>query len=100
MRTNSLLTLSLLGALALPLAAQSTQKPRPEDTEVWEPVPDMPAEQRERLNRLWQAFESGDSEALEALAAIASEAEDAALADFVYRLRQSGPGGHFVLGSK
>jgi len=36
--------LSLLGALALPLAAQqapstATQKPRPEDTEVWEPVP-------------------------------------------------------------
>jgi len=68
--------------------------------EVWEPVPNMPAEQRDRLNRLWQAFESGDSAALEALAAIASEGEDAALADFVYRLRHSGPGGHFVLGSK
>ena len=46
MRINSsrLITLSLLGALALPLAAQqapstATQKPRPEDTEVWEPVP-------------------------------------------------------------
>ncbi|MGZ8287297.1 MAG: CHASE2 domain-containing protein [Allosphingosinicella sp.] len=68
--------------------------------EVWEPVPHMPAEQRARLNHLWQAFESGDAEALEALAAIAAEREDAALADFVYRLRQAGPGGHFVLGSK
>src|SRR5215218_3166003 len=47
-KSSLLLTLPLLGVLALPLAAQqtpapqgspSTQKPRPEDTEVWEPVP-------------------------------------------------------------
>jgi adenylate cyclase len=68
--------------------------------EVWEPVPHMPPEQRARLDELWQAFEAGDAQALEALAAIAAEREDAALADFVYRLRQAGPGGHFVLGSK
>ena len=39
---SRLLTLSLLGSLTLPLAAQQaapTQKPRPQDTEVWEPVP-------------------------------------------------------------
>ncbi len=68
--------------------------------EVWEPVPNMPAEERTRLGALWQAFEAGDPEALETLAAIAAEREDAALAEFVYRLRQAGPGGHFVLGSK
>jgi adenylate cyclase len=68
--------------------------------EVWEPVPHMPAEARARLSSLWQAFDSGDPEALEALAAISAEREDAALADFVYRLREAGPGGHFVLGSK
>jgi adenylate cyclase len=68
--------------------------------EVWEPVPGMPAERRERLNRLWRDFEAGDAQALEALAALAAGGEDAALADFVYRLRQAGPGGHFVLGSK
>jgi len=68
--------------------------------EVWEPVPHMPAPERARLNALWQAFESGDPEALDALEAIAAEREDAALTDFVYRLRQAGPGGHFVLGSK
>jgi adenylate cyclase len=68
--------------------------------EVWEPVPHMPAADRERLNRLWQEFEAGDAGALGTLAAIAAEREDAALADFVYRLRQAGPGGHFVLGSK
>lgn len=68
--------------------------------EVWEPVPHMPADARARLNSLWQAFDSGDPEALEALAAIAAEQEDAALADFVYRLRKAGPGGHFVLESK
>jgi len=30
----------------------------------------------------------------------AAEPEDAALANFVYRIREAGPGGHFVLGSK
>jgi adenylate cyclase len=68
--------------------------------EVWEPVPNMPAEERSRLTALWQAFDSGDSGALKTLAEIAAEREDAALTDFVYRLRQAGPGGHFVLGSK
>lgn len=43
-----LLALPLLGALTLSLAAQqapstATQKPRPEDTEVWEPVPKVVA---------------------------------------------------------
>ena len=43
-KSPHLLTLSLLAGLVLPLAAQqpaanTTQKPRPEDTEVWEPVP-------------------------------------------------------------
>src|SRR3954469_18701571 len=46
--SSPLLLLPLLAGLALPLAAQqtappqgapSTQKPRPQDTEVWEPVP-------------------------------------------------------------
>jgi adenylate cyclase len=68
--------------------------------EVWEPVPDMPAEERRRLNDLWTAFEAGDPEALRTLEAIAAEGNDAALADFVYRLGQAGAGGHFVLGSK
>jgi len=68
--------------------------------EVWEPVPAMPAADRKRLNDLWLAFEAGDPAALKALEAIAAEREDAALADFVYRLREAGPGGHFVLGSK
>ncbi|HEX8262762.1 MAG TPA: adenylate/guanylate cyclase domain-containing protein, partial [Allosphingosinicella sp.] len=68
--------------------------------EVWEPVPHMPADERQRLVRLWQAFEAGDPHALETLRAIAAEREDAALADLVYRLGETGPGGHFVLGSK
>jgi adenylate cyclase len=68
--------------------------------EVWEPVPHMPAPDRRRLTELWLAFEAGDAGAIEALAAIAAEREDAAIADFVYRLREAGPGGHFVLGSK
>jgi hypothetical protein len=47
-KSSSLLTLSLLAGFILPLAAQqpaanATQKPRPEDTEVWEPVPKVVA---------------------------------------------------------
>jgi adenylate cyclase len=68
--------------------------------EVWEPVPHMPPERRRRLSELWLAFDAGEAEALKALEAMAAEGEDAALADFVYRLREAGPGGHFVLGSK
>ncbi|HYG46500.1 MAG TPA: adenylate/guanylate cyclase domain-containing protein [Allosphingosinicella sp.] len=68
--------------------------------EVWEPVPHLSGEERQRLNGLWLAFEAGDREALAELRAIAAEGKDAALADFVYRLGQAGPGGHFVLGSK
>ena len=42
---STLLTLPLLGALTIALGAQqaATQKPRPEDTEVWEPVPKVVA---------------------------------------------------------
>ncbi|HMG46477.1 MAG TPA: adenylate/guanylate cyclase domain-containing protein [Allosphingosinicella sp.] len=70
--------------------------------EVWEPVPDMDEALRKRLNDLWRAFERGDSGALVQLEAIAAAAdkEDAALQYFVYRIREVGPGGHFVLGSK
>lgn len=68
--------------------------------EVWEPVPHMPAGERRRLTELWLAFDSGDRAALAELEALAAGREDAALADLVYRLREAGPGGHFVLGSK
>ncbi|HEX8622312.1 MAG TPA: adenylate/guanylate cyclase domain-containing protein [Allosphingosinicella sp.] len=68
--------------------------------EVWEPVPHMPAARRRRLTELWLAFDSGEAGAIEAMAAMAAEGEDAALVDLVYRLREAGPGGHFVLGSK
>jgi adenylate cyclase len=69
--------------------------------EVWEPAPDMDEALRRRLNGLWQAFESGDPDALVQLEAIAADhKEDAGLQYFVYRIREVGPGGHFVLGSK
>ena len=46
--TSRLLALPLVAALTLPLVAQqapstATQKPRPQDTEVWEPVPKVVA---------------------------------------------------------
>jgi len=69
--------------------------------EVWEPAPDLEVALRDRLNHLWSAFDGGDSAALVQLEAIAATyKEDAALQYFVYRIREVGPGGHFVLGSK
>jgi adenylate cyclase len=68
--------------------------------EVWEPVPDMDPARRQLLTNLWQRFDGGDPGALAELRDMAAAGEDAALADFVYRLQQAGPGGHFVLASK
>lgn len=68
--------------------------------EVWEPRPDMPAEERRRLTELWLRFDGGDRAALDEIEAEAAGKQDAALDNFVYRIRQAGPGGHFVLGSK
>jgi adenylate cyclase len=68
---------------------------------AWEPVPEMNAALRAQLTALWERFDAGDTEALVQLEAIAADhKEDAALQYFVYRSREVGPGGHFVLGSK
>jgi adenylate cyclase len=68
---------------------------------VWEPVPDMDGALREELDALWRRFDDGDADALAELESIAaSHKDDAALQYFVYRIREAGPGGHFVLGSK
>lgn len=69
--------------------------------EVWEPVPHLGAALRQRLNDLWRRFDGGDAEALAELDQIAAaDKQDAALREFVYRCREAGAGGHFVLGSK
>ena len=69
--------------------------------EVWEPVPEMDAGLRLALVKLWERFDGGDLGALTELGEIAVQhKEDAALANFVYRIREAGPGGHYVLGSK
>jgi hypothetical protein len=61
----------------------------------------MPADLREKLVNLWERFEAGNLAALVELEQISGEhKDDAALANFVYRIREAGPGGHFVLGSK
>jgi adenylate cyclase len=68
---------------------------------VWEPVPDMDAGLRGELGAVWSRFDAGEKEALVQLESIAdAHKEDAALQYLVYRLREVGPGGHFVLGSK
>jgi adenylate cyclase len=69
--------------------------------EVWEPKPSVEPETLRHLTQLWERYDGGDLSALAELERIsASEPEDAALANFVYRIGQAGPGGHFVLGSK
>ncbi len=68
---------------------------------VWEPAPDADPAFVARLNDVWDRFDAGDREALVQLEAIAADhKEDAALQYFVYRCREVGSGGHFVLGSK
>jgi adenylate cyclase len=69
--------------------------------EVWEPVPHLPAEHRATLTEVWERFEEGEEDALEALEEMAAaNKEDEALQYFVYRIREVGPGGNFVLASK
>lgn len=69
--------------------------------EVWEPKPSWTTERRREAASLWQRFDGGDISALDALEKIAAaDKEDAAFANFVYRIREAGPGGYFVLGSK
>jgi adenylate cyclase len=69
--------------------------------EVWEPAPRLPADLRDRLADLWRRFEEGEEHALAALEEIAAaHKEDEALQYFVYRIREVGPGGCFVLASK
>ena len=69
--------------------------------EVWEPAPHFAGEERARLADLWRRFDRGDREALAGIeATAAAHKEDEALGYFVYRLREVGPGGSFVLASK
>jgi len=68
---------------------------------VWEPVPEMDEALRQQLGALWLAFDGGDASALVQLESIAvAHKNDAGLQHFVYRIREVGPGGDFVLGSK
>ena len=69
--------------------------------EVWEPVPNMDAGVRQRLTALWQAYDGGEIEAAASLREIMeAHPDDVALARFVYRIEEAGPGGSNVLESK
>jgi adenylate cyclase len=68
---------------------------------VWEPSLQGDPADRAELTRLWRQFEAGDREALHALEAIAAKHDnDIALSVFANRLRQTGPGGSYLLGEK
>ncbi|WP_114228880.1 CHASE2 domain-containing protein [Sphingomonas sediminicola] len=69
--------------------------------EVWEPAANLPEDQRAHLAALWHRFDNGDLAALAELQALTVHyPDDAAFEFFVYRLAQSGPGGHFELREK
>ena len=69
--------------------------------EVWEPMPAMEAALRTQLAGLWERYDGGAKAALAEIEAIAAaHKDDAALANFVFRIREAGPGGQYVLGSK
>ncbi len=69
--------------------------------EVWEPAPAMDAALRAQLADLWARYDGGDKAALAEIQAVAAaHKDDAALANFVFRIREAGPGGQYVLGSK
>ena len=68
---------------------------------VWEPKPGMDNEVRAKLTQLWRQFETGSREALQDIEALAVMYDnDVALSAFACRLRDTGPGGSFVLGEK
>ena len=74
---------------------------RPTPIEIWEPVPHMEAEERQNLTALWERYDGGDHAALAEIERVAADhPDDAALQNYVYRIREAGPGGHFVLESK
>jgi hypothetical protein len=61
----------------------------------------MPAELRAELRSLWEAYDGGDADALARIERIAAEhKDDAALQNFVFRIREAGPGKAYVLSSK
>jgi adenylate cyclase len=69
--------------------------------EVWEPAPHVDPALRQELRDLWARYDGGDMEALTEVERIAGEhTSDAALQNFVFRIREAGPGRAFVLGSK
>jgi adenylate cyclase len=69
--------------------------------EVWEPLPSMPSELRAQLRSLWERYDGGDMGALEELERVAAEHKgDLGLQNFVFRVREAGPGRAYVMGSK
>lgn len=69
--------------------------------EVWEPIPNMAAELRAELRALWERYDGGDMAALEELERIAAaHKDDLALQNFVFRIREAGPGQAYVMTSK
>ena len=69
--------------------------------ELFEPVPDVTAQDRETVSTLVARFDAGDHAALDELAGYAvNHPDDAAVANLVYRLKQIEPGGSYVLDQK
>jgi adenylate cyclase len=66
--------------------------------EIFEPVPEMPTEERQNYSKMAARAIGGDVSAITALAEISLKAPmDTALTHFVYRLQHQEEGGYFVL---
>ncbi len=65
---------------------------------IFEPVPDMPAAEREAFTMIANKAIDGDKQALSDLVHLSeTKSEDKALTNFVYRLHHQEEGGYFVL---
>lgn len=69
--------------------------------EIYEPVLDVTMGSAKQLHKLYRKYEEGDTKAADEIAALAREnPDDAALQNFAERLRQTEPGGTYVLQGK
>jgi adenylate cyclase len=69
--------------------------------EIYEPVLEITAGSASLLQSLWHKFEQGDLKARDEIAELAGQSSgDAALQNFVSRLKETQPGDSYVLQSK
>jgi adenylate cyclase len=88
----------MMGSALLRPMGRVVLRGRSTPVEIFEPVPAAAEEHVMRLTALLRRFDDGDASALADLESHATrEPDDAALSHLLYRLRETEPGGYFVL---